>query len=75
VQRLKLALREKAPKTVNNVLTVFSMLLKKAAEWGVIERMPCVIKFATGPEIGGGLLRFRGIRAIDHGGANDRLAR
>ena len=34
VQRLKLALSERAPKTVNNVLTVLSTLLKKAVEWG-----------------------------------------
>ena len=33
VQRLKLALSERAPKTVNNVLTVLSSLLKKAVEW------------------------------------------
>ena len=31
----------KAPKTVNNVLTVLNVLLKKAVEWDVIERMPC----------------------------------
>ena len=34
VQRLKLALSERAPKTVNNVLTVLSSLLKMAVEWG-----------------------------------------
>ncbi len=34
VQRLKLALSERAPKTVNNVLTVLSTLLKKAVDWG-----------------------------------------
>ena len=34
----------KAPKTVNNVLTVLSVMLKKAVEWEVIERMPCMIK-------------------------------
>ena len=33
VQRLKLALTERAPKTVNNVLTVLSTLLKRAVEW------------------------------------------
>jgi integrase len=44
VQRLKSALRHKATKTVNNVLTVLSMLLKKAVEWGVIETMPCTVK-------------------------------
>jgi len=44
VQRLKGRLAEKAPKTVNNVLTVLSTLLKKAVEWGVLDQMPCVIK-------------------------------
>src|SRR5262245_25338988 len=36
VQRLKHRLRDRAPKTVNNVLTVLNVLLKKAAEWDVI---------------------------------------
>jgi len=44
VQRLKICLKDKAPKTVNNVLTVFNVLLKKAVEWDVIERMPCTIR-------------------------------
>ena len=44
VQRLKSNLQAKSPKTVNNVLAVLSVLLKKAVEWEVIERMPCSIK-------------------------------
>jgi integrase len=44
VQRLKAQLEHKSPKTVNNVLTVLSVLLKKAVEWEVIERMPCTVK-------------------------------
>ena len=44
VQRLKAELAQKAPKTVNNVLTVLATLLRVAVEWGVIERMPCKIK-------------------------------
>jgi integrase len=44
VQRLKHDLRSKAPKTVNNVLTVLNTMLKKAFEWGVLEAMPCTIK-------------------------------
>jgi integrase len=44
VQRLKASLRQRAPKTVNNVLTVLNMLLKKAVEWDVIARMPCTIR-------------------------------
>src|SRR4029077_1152745 len=44
VQRLKLGLREKAPKTVNNILTVLNTMLKKAVEWGVLDQLPCAIK-------------------------------
>jgi len=44
VQRLKHRLLNKAPKTVNNILTVLNVMLKKAVEWGVIERLPCTIK-------------------------------
>jgi integrase len=46
VQRLKLA---RSPKTVNNVLTVLSTLLKKAVEWGEPERLPCAIKLLPTP--------------------------
>jgi len=44
VQRLKSTLRHKATKTVNNVLTVLSVLVRKAVEWEVIDNMPCTIK-------------------------------
>jgi integrase len=44
VQHLKNHLREKAPKTVNNVLTVLNTLLKQAVEWNVIARHPCTIR-------------------------------
>ena len=30
-----------APKTVNNVLTVLSVVLRTAVEWGVIAQVPC----------------------------------
>ena len=49
VQRLKLTLADRAPKTVNNVLTLLSMLLKKAVEWGELERLPCTIKLLPNP--------------------------
>ena len=39
--RLKSRLVAKAPKTVNNVLTVLNVLLKTAVEWHVIDQMPC----------------------------------
>jgi integrase len=44
VQSVKHELQTKSPKTVNNVLTVLGVLIKKAVEWGVIERMPCTIR-------------------------------
>jgi integrase len=44
VQRLKSGLSHRAAKTVNNILTVLNTLLKKAVEWEVIARMPCVVK-------------------------------
>jgi hypothetical protein len=50
VQHLKADLQTKAPKTVNNVLSVLSVLLKRALEWDVIERMPCVIKLLPVPK-------------------------
>lgn len=50
VQHLKSALVERAPKTVNNVLTALSVMLKTAVEWDVIERVPCVIKLLKTPK-------------------------
>jgi hypothetical protein len=44
VQRLKAALADRAAKTVNNVLTVLSVMLRTAVEWDVITRVPCAIK-------------------------------
>jgi hypothetical protein len=40
VPRLKQHLHDRAPKTVNNVLTTLNVLLKKAVEWDVIDRVP-----------------------------------
>jgi integrase len=50
VQRVKKHLAARKPKTVNNVLTVLNMLLKKAVEWNVIERMPCTIRLLPVPK-------------------------
>ena len=50
MQRLKHALRAKAVKTVNNVLTVLNVLLKAAVEWEIIDEMPCVIKLLPVPK-------------------------
>ena len=50
VQRLKARLGQKAAKTVNNVLTVLNTLLRVAAEWEVIEQMPCRIRLLPIPK-------------------------
>lgn len=50
VQRVKLALSQRAPKTVNNVLGVLSTLLKKAVEWGELDRVPCTIRLLANPK-------------------------
>ncbi len=44
VERLKFALREKSPKTVHNILTVLSKLLKVAVEWEELTHMTCVVR-------------------------------
>ena len=49
VQGLKSALRTKAPKTVNNVLTTLNTLLRMAVEWGVITEMPCTMRLLKAP--------------------------
>lgn len=50
VQRLKSTLSERSPKTVNNILTVLSVVLKTAIEWQLIERMPCSIRLLKTPK-------------------------
>jgi integrase len=50
VQKVKSHLADRAPKTVNNVLGVLSVLLRKAVEWDVIERMPCSIRLLATPK-------------------------
>lgn len=50
VQRLKHRLQDRSPKTVNNVLTVLNVLLKKAVEWDVIDRMPCTLRLLATPK-------------------------
>ena len=47
---MKSALGERAAKTVNNVLTTLSVILRTAVEWDVIERVPCVIKLLKTPK-------------------------
>jgi integrase len=44
VQELKANLSEKAPKTVNNILTVLGKTLRLAVKWKVTGAMPCTIE-------------------------------
>ncbi len=58
VQMLKQHLHDRAPKTVNNVLTVLRVLMRMAVEWGVIERMPCTIRLLPVPKPSAGFFDF-----------------
>lgn len=49
VQHLKGHLHDRAPKTVNNVLTVLNVMLKMAVEWAVIDRVLCAIRLLPTP--------------------------
>ncbi|HUR33131.1 MAG TPA: site-specific integrase [Vicinamibacterales bacterium] len=62
IQALKGRMTEASPKTVNNVLTCVSKLLKVATEWGVIEHMPCTIKLLKSGE---GRMTFWGFDEYD----------
>lgn len=44
IQSLKAAMGKRSAKTVNNVLSVLSTLLKTAVRWRVLERMPVTIQ-------------------------------
>jgi integrase len=58
VQRLKVAMAKLAPKSANNVLTTLSMLLKVAAEWDVIDKVPCRIRMLKVQQKEAGFLDF-----------------
>jgi integrase len=58
VQHLKRHLTDRSPKTVNNVLTVLNVLLKKAAEWDVIDRVPCTVRLLPIPKPSAGFYDF-----------------
>jgi integrase len=50
IQIVKGRLQDRAPKTVNNVLGVLSVLLNRATEFGVIDRVPCPIALLSTPK-------------------------
>jgi integrase len=58
VQRLKRQLVDHAAKTANNVLTVLNVMLKKAVEWDLIERMPCTVRLLPIPKPSAGFYDF-----------------
>jgi integrase len=58
VQLIKQDLGDRAPKTVNNVLTVLRVLMRMAVEWGVIERVPCTIRLLPVPKPTAGFFDF-----------------
>jgi integrase len=58
VRRLKHQLQARSAKTTNNVLTVLNVMLKKAVEWDVIERMPCSIRLLPIPKSSVGFYDF-----------------
>jgi len=58
VQRLKRQLVDHAAKTANNVLTVLNVMLKKALEWDLIERMPCTVRLLPIPKPSAGFYDF-----------------
>ncbi|HXG90529.1 MAG TPA: tyrosine-type recombinase/integrase [Vicinamibacterales bacterium] len=58
IQSLKSTLRDRAPKTVNNVLTVLNMLLKTAVNWEVIHQLPCTIRLLPTPQTSAGFHDF-----------------
>ncbi len=64
VQRLKLALIERAPKTVNNVLTVLSTLLKRAVEWGRAAAAAVRDQVVAESQEDDGVPRLRAVRAV-----------
>jgi integrase len=75
VQQLKRHLKDRTPKTVNNVLTVLNVLLKKAVEWNVLERMPCVIRLLPIPKPSSGFYDFDDFERLVEVTQNDGQAK
>ena len=75
VQRLKAALGHRSAKTVNNVLTVLSVLLRTAVEWGVIARLPCTIRLLATPKGTANFYDFEEYERLLEKASTDPLAR
>ena len=64
VQQLKRSLEENSAKTVNNVLTVLNVVLKKAVEWDVIDHLPCNIRLLPTPRASAAFYDFDEYEAL-----------
>ncbi len=69
IQRIKADLAVKSPKTVNNVLTCLSKLLKVAIEWDTVREMPCRIKLLKVSRIAARFLDFGDYERLIEGAA------
>ena len=74
VQQLKSRLHNKAPKTVNNVLSLLNVLLKQAVEWAPARPAALFDPTCAGAANGRGLPRLRCLRAVAEAAADDRPA-
>ena len=74
IQRLKHSLTAKAPKTVNNILTVLNVILRKAVEWDAIDRAPCTIRLLPIPKMSAGFHDFEQFEGLVTAAENDALA-
>ena len=74
VQQLKSAMVAKAPKTVNNVLTVLSVMLRTAVEWNVIDRVPCTMKLLKAPKTTAAFYDFEAYERLVDAARKDGLA-
>ena len=75
IQQLKHALRGRAPKTINNVLTTLNVLLKTGVEWGALEKVACVIRLLPIPKGSAGFYDFDEYeRLVDSARTDDQNA-
>lgn len=74
VQQLKSAMVAKSPKTVNNVLTVLSVMLRTDIEWNVIERVPCTVKLLKAPKTTATFHDFEAYERLVEAARKDDLA-
>lgn len=74
VQQLKSAMVVKSPKTVNNVLTVLSVMMRTAVEWNVMDRVPCSVKLLKAPKTMAAFHDFEAYERLVEAARKDDLA-